>query len=107
VSRILSLGTVTALLIFLTVGCTMPRTPIASGIYIKASDGMYANAGEIPATVKVGEATATGLLGVTWGDSSIDTARKNGQIKKIYYVDYDTFGILGVYAKVTTKVYGE
>jgi hypothetical protein len=55
----------------------------------------------------VGESTATSVIGITTGDSSIDAAKKAGGIKTIHYVDYHSMGILGVYAKTTTKVYGE
>jgi len=32
---------------------------------------------------------------------------KNGGITRIHHIDYETLGILGVYAKYTTIVYGE
>jgi len=57
---------------------------------------------------KVGEATATSVLGlVATGDSSIKTAAANGGITKIKYVDYEVKNILGIYGKYTTVVYGD
>ena len=56
---------------------------------------------------KVGEATATGIIFFTEGDSSIAAAMKNGGIKKIHHVDYRTRNIFGISASQTTCVYGE
>ncbi len=57
---------------------------------------------------KVGKATAQSVLGlVATGDASIQTAAKNGGIKKIKYVDYHVENILGIIGKYTTVVYGD
>ncbi len=57
---------------------------------------------------KVGIAQSTSILGlIAQGDSSIETAMKNGGITKIHHVDFHSTGILGVYATFTTTVYGE
>ena len=88
-------------------GCTFPRTPVSTWIYCDVKDAMAVNAGDIPENLKVGEASYTGIISIVTGDSSIDAAKKAGGIKKIYYVDYHSMQILGVYAKTTTRVYGE
>ena len=60
------------------------------------------------AGAKVGTAEATSILGlVATGDASIDAAAKAGNIKKISHVDVENFGILGIYFRMTTYVYGE
>jgi len=107
VYRIVFLAMVAVALVSIGFGCSIPRAPISTMLYADVQDGMLANAGEIPATLKTGEATATSILSITTGDASIDAARKAGQIKKIYYVDYHSKCILGVWATTTTKVYGE
>ena len=56
---------------------------------------------------KVGEAKASGIVGVALGDASIETAMKNGGITKVHHVDTKVRNILGVYAEYTTIVYGE
>ena len=56
---------------------------------------------------KVGKAAATGILIVAFGDASISAASKDGGITKIHHVDSEQVGILGIYAKSTTIVYGE
>lgn len=57
---------------------------------------------------KVGVASCVsylGLIGV--GDASIEAAMKNGGITKVQHVDYESKGILGIYAEFKVIVYGE
>ena len=57
---------------------------------------------------KVGTAECVSYLGmIAIGDVSIDTAMKNGGIKKIYYVDWEVENILGLIGKYKVTVYGE
>lgn len=42
-----------------------------------------------------------------WGDGSIDTAARNGQITQIKHLDYELYNVLGVYQRYTTIVRGE
>jgi hypothetical protein len=57
---------------------------------------------------KIGIAECKSILGmVATGDCSIDAAVKNGNITKIYYVDWEAENILGVIGKYKTIVYGE
>lgn len=59
---------------------------------------------------KCGTATESRILGFIpfAGDYGINTAAKNGGIKKISHVDVEKFNVLGyIYTKKTTKVYGE
>lgn len=59
---------------------------------------------------KCGTATETRILGFFpfYGDHGINSAAKNGGIKKISHVDVEEFNVLGyIYTKTTTKVYGE
>lgn len=57
---------------------------------------------------KCGTAMSSSILGwVATGDSSIETAAKNGGITTISHVDYHFKNILGIYSEFTTKVYGE
>ena len=106
-SRYLAFALIATCLVFLAFGCSAPRTPIASSIYCNVKDALLANPGDVPANPKCGISTATSIVGITFGDCSIEAAMKSQQLKKIYYVDYESLGILGVYAKTTTKVYGD
>ena len=57
---------------------------------------------------KTGAASCSSILGViALGDASQQAAMKNGGITKIHHVDFNSFSILGIYAKFTTTVYGE
>ena len=105
--RIALLAIVAVSLVLVGFGCTIPRTPISTMIYCDVKDAMAVNPGDIPDNLKVGEASSMGILSIVTGDSSIDAAKKAGGIKKIYYVDYQSMQVLGVYAKTTTRVYGE
>jgi hypothetical protein len=56
---------------------------------------------------KVGTAESKAIICFATGDSSIQTACKNGGITKIHHVDSKVFQVLGLYAKYTTVVSGE
>lgn len=57
---------------------------------------------------KQGEACATNILGiVASGDSSIETAKRNGGVKKVAFADTTYFNVLGVYQKGCTVVKGQ
>ncbi len=59
-------------------------------------------------STKVGTATSQSYLGlIAVGDSSIQTAAKNGGITKISHVDWKVKNILGIIGEYTTTVYGE
>ena len=87
-------------------GCVMPTgSPVSAGIYTDVTGPSAVG----PATgfSKVGQSEAMGILVFASGDASIEAAAKAGGISKIHHVDVHYFGILGVYAKATTTVYGE
>ena len=80
-----------------TVGCYQFTTP-------SIATSNYENVG----TDRVGTAECQEILGVyAWGDCSIQAAMKNGKITKIHHVDhYWQIYVFGVYAVLTTQVYG-
>ena len=56
---------------------------------------------------KVGEAKATTIFGlVATGDASLETAMRNGGIKKVKHVEYQVKNILG-FGECKTVVYGD
>lgn len=67
------------------------------------------NATGNPVGNKVGQATATGYLGVLFfdADASIRTAAKNGGITKISTVDIKSTNFLNIITTYTTIVTGE
>ena len=57
---------------------------------------------------KTGEAQCTSVCAlVAFGDCSIDAAKKNGGITKVYNVDVEVKNILGVYGTYKVIVSGE
>src|SRR5579862_7163083 len=53
---------------------------------------------------KDGEACATGILSmVAWGDASTDAAKKAGEVKDVYSVEFKNYSILGVYQEGCTQ----
>ncbi len=58
---------------------------------------------------KTGKACASGVLGVaSWGDMSLDGAKKAGGISRVDTLDYKTMDILGVvYQQHCTIITGE
>lgn len=61
-----------------------------------------------PVGNKCGEASTVRIFG--FGGSAnigINKAAKNAGITKISHVDYSAYTVLGVYTKLTTRVYGE
>lgn len=96
-------------------GCAgaMGHMPPIGGIYAGArgvapNTAVEASDGARPGP-KRAEACAMGVLGVaSWGDMSLETAKKNGGITKVGTLDYRTMDILGViFQKHCTIVTGE
>ena len=79
----------------------------AGSIYTNINLPVTATANNGTAT-KVGISQSTSILGaVAIGDASIEAAKKNGGITKVYHVDYGVKNILGIFGTYTTTVYGE
>lgn len=92
----------------LTTSCAViggPSAGVYGSIFTKVKAPGQLNVNEVG--TKVGTSNAIGILGVVGvGDYGLNEAIKNGNIKKVSHVDYETFSVLGVYTKITTYVYG-
>ena len=87
-------------------GCASVITPARGTIYSDVKGPWTATS--LSGSTKVGSSSCTSILGiVAQGDASIEAAMRNGGITKIHHVDTHTYSILGVYAKLTVRVYGE
>ncbi len=88
-------------------GCgVFAQAPV--GAWITVDQKGPVAAGDIGVTAeKVGRSKAEGVLIVSWGDASIDTAAKSVGIKQISHVDSQVLNILGIYARYETVVYGK
>ncbi len=91
----------------LLASCAAVSSPATGYIYSEVSHGTDVGDGAAAAT-KSGKGCLTSILGwVATGDASIDTAKRNGGITRIAYIDHTSKSILGVYAEYCTVVRGE
>lgn len=99
-------ATIFVLAAVLLSGCAGVMSPAVGVIY---SDTHAPLAATMAASYsKTGTSECSSILGmVATGDASITAAMKNGGITKIHHVDYHSTSILGIYAKMTTTVYGD
>ena len=103
--RVLVLGLLFISVLVLLAGCATSY-PVGS-IYTKLQLPVDAT-GNMGDATKVGKAESMSILAlVAIGDSSINTAKKNGNISKIHYVDWDVENILGIIGRYKVTVYGE
>ena len=90
---------------FILVGCASYLPHGALYTEVKAPVSVATN-GDLSYS-KVGEATANSVFGlVATGDASLETAMRNGGIKKVKYVEYSVKNILG-FGECKTIVYGD
>lgn len=89
-------------------GCVSVSSP-ATGVFYTGTKSALMTTGETldESKKKVGEATCKAILGVAVGDCSIETAAKNGGIKKIHHVDSESFNVLWLYGEYKVIVTGE
>ena len=90
-------------------GCAAHTTSPALGtLYTETAAPVAIGTGLNTDQMKVGTGTTTSILGlIATGDASIMTAAQSAGIQTIYYVDYKSKNILGLYATYTVYVYGE
>jgi hypothetical protein len=91
-------------------GCAVPdKTHLPGSLFFDVGhEGwVVAHDGKVSST-KSGKGTQSSILGViNGGDSSIEAARKDGDINKISHIDYHGSHILGIIGDQTLIVYGE
>lgn len=87
-------------------GCARAMSPVTGTMYSNIKAPLSATvAGEKPQ--RVGRASVRSIMGiVASGDASIATAARNGGIREITYVDYESQNFFGVLAEFTVVVYG-
>jgi len=90
----------------LLAGCVSIQAPL-SGILYSDTRMPTALGDGAAAASKTGQACAKGVLGVVWGDASIEAAKAAGGITRVAYVDHTQENVLLVYAKYCTVVRGE
>jgi hypothetical protein len=90
-------------------GCALTPAPLPGLFYTDMKfPSYYSGVNPAGAGPKRGTAQSTSVLGlIATGDSSIETAAKNGGIRKIYSADTHSTSILGLFSTYTTIVTGE
>lgn len=60
------------------------------------------------AYARIGVAECKSVMGlVAFGDCSIETAKKQGGVSKVYHVDWEARSVLGILGEYRLVVYGE
>jgi hypothetical protein len=91
--------------ILMLMGCATV-IPIGT-MYTEAKFPMFATSNGGTGS-KVGESECTSMFAlIATGDCSIETAKRNGGITKVYTVDGDVKNILGIYGTYKVVVRGE
>jgi len=92
--------------VLLMSACAYPLTSAGPGfVYTKTTEGITVD--NTQRITKHGQACSENILGlVTYGDSSIEQAKKDGKIKNVAVMNRDYFGILSVYSKSCLLVKG-
>ncbi len=84
------------------------RSGVSSGLVSSWKDTISGVSDNSVVVEKSGEACSTNILGiVASGDSSVETAKRNGGIKKVAYSDTTYLNVLGLYQKGCTVVKGQ
>lgn len=98
---------VTAFVLAIAVSsCALAPSPVLGTVYTDVKAPLAATSN--PTGSKVGTAEATSILGIAaTGDASIEAAAKKAGITRISHVDYQSYSVLGIFAKFTVYVYGE
>lgn len=89
-------------------GCATAKKPVAGFVFtgIQSADDTN-EASFAKQKIKSARACARSYLGlVARGDASIERAKKAADIKKVIELEYQTFSVLGLYAKYCTVVRG-
>ncbi|HOX06260.1 MAG TPA: TRL domain-containing protein [Planctomycetota bacterium] len=55
----------------------------------------------------IGRSECIGIIGIGVGDASIDSAVRNGRIKKVNRIESEQFNVLCIFSRYQTVVYGE
>ena len=107
-TKIMATATITAT-VLMTTGCLRaPFQPPVGSAYTDYTAPLGVEVTDTKIGPKTGQAKTTSILGlVAFGDASIQTAAKNGGLKKVYHADYKYFNVLGIIQETTVIVNGE
>ena len=84
------------------------RSGVTAGLVSSWKDTISGVSDNSVTVEKRGEACSTNILGiVASGDSSVETAKRNGGVKKVAFADTTYLSVLGLYQKGCTVVKGQ
>ncbi len=97
--------------LLLLIGCSIlksPKAPVVPPVGVfTAISSPYS--GDLNKSIgfKTGEAQCTCILSLfSFGDCSVDTAARNGNLTMVDYIDYEYTNVLGIISIFRTKAYG-
>lgn len=94
--------------LFALSGCTVyGQSPVSGWITVDQKGPVSVGDLSVGAGNKVGRGRSEGVLIVSWGDCSIETAARNAGITQISHVDSQVLNVLGIYARYDVVVYGK
>jgi hypothetical protein len=91
-------------------GCmyVAPVMPPQGLLFSNIAAPIDTDAESTPTSSKVGESSTSTVLGLfSFGDASLDTAARNGNLTKIEYIDYTYLNVLGLFQQFTIRAHGE
>lgn len=96
-------------IVFTLTGCGAYSTsPVVGTLVSDVHAPLHVGSGINKPLLKVGTGSASSVLGLfAFGDASIRIAATEAGIQQIYYVDYHTKNVLGIFSTFTVYVYGE
>ena len=90
-------------------GCYVaPVMPPGGLIYSDIRSPIDIDAEQTNITMNEGRSSSASVLGlVAWGDSSVTTAAREGNLRQVDHVDYEFKNIVGIYQQFTTVAQGQ
>jgi hypothetical protein len=92
-------------------GCTYyvaPVMPPPGLLYTNVKAPIDTDVQSNPVGPRMGSASTTSILGLlSFGDASVETATRRGNLSTVNHLDYEFLNILFVYQKFTVNAYGE
>ena len=87
------------------IGCTGVTSPVSGPLFTNVDfDGQVVD--NNVSSEKIDEAFARGILGVAFGDASIEEAKEDGRIAEVASIDHSAFSVLFFYSSYCTIVKG-
>lgn len=99
-----------AIVMLLLTGCTTaPFMPSVGALYSDTKAPLSLEYNNTDMGRKVGQASAHSFIGLfAFGDASVQSAAKDGNIKVIKHTDYEFTNVFfGLFTKTTVYVYGD